>query len=360
MTSVLWLEQAKSEVFRFFVYQRGKNVWNCGLSVTKACHWVKSRRPALQKLVLLFNTNVTIQNRFCTGCPKSALKKKKKDSLLCNRTQHSGVVKERWNEAADGWSGNRIQTTAEVLREDSEEQTMSLAMGSWSIKPESTQNVVAWKTIDRLRRNPHRTRDVTHNATQANRTCWCEWECSHCTQATSKEKCSNLRARCVPRPVWIGPKAPCTPDATQEAKQIRMGKSYCSNRIVHTAGNKQCRCNKQQNGTWLHFFTVRQASHPVCMGPKENTQPRQIFMAKKETITQLWRMQSRQNWPVCTPGCSVMLCGREIQLSLLNSNPFLRLIPSNCAACLQLCRSLGVVGIEDQFAVSFELCRVSK
>ena len=42
-------------------------------------------------------------------------------------------------------------------------------------------------------------------AMRANGTCWCEWEYSHCTQATSKEKRSNLRARRVPRPVWIGP-----------------------------------------------------------------------------------------------------------------------------------------------------------
>ena len=29
--------------------------------------------------------------------------------------------------------------------------------------------------------------------------------CPHCIQATSKEKCLNLRTRHVPRPVWIGP-----------------------------------------------------------------------------------------------------------------------------------------------------------
>ncbi len=42
-------------------------------------------------------------------------------------------------------------------------------------------------------------------ATQANGTNWCEWEYPHCTQATSKEKRSNLCTRRVPRPVWIGP-----------------------------------------------------------------------------------------------------------------------------------------------------------
>ncbi len=45
----------------------------------------------------------------------------------------------------------------------------------------------------------------TRNATQANGTCCCQWECSHCTQATSKEKCSSLCARRVAHPVWIGP-----------------------------------------------------------------------------------------------------------------------------------------------------------
>ena len=34
----------------------------------------------------------------------------------------------------------------------------------------------------------HTTRNVTHNAMQANGTCCCQWECSHCWQATSKEK----------------------------------------------------------------------------------------------------------------------------------------------------------------------------
>ena len=41
----------------------------------------------------------------------------------------------------------------------------------------------------------------------ANGTCCCQWECSHCLQAKSKEKCSNLRARRVARPVWIRPEA---------------------------------------------------------------------------------------------------------------------------------------------------------
>ena len=33
--------------------------------------------------------------------------------------------------------------------------------------------------------------DAQHDA--SNGTCWCEWGCPHCTRATSKEKCSNLR-----------------------------------------------------------------------------------------------------------------------------------------------------------------------
>ncbi len=41
--------------------------------------------------------------------------------------------------------------------------------------------------------------------TPANGTYCCQWECSHCSQATSKEKRSNLRACCVARPVWIWP-----------------------------------------------------------------------------------------------------------------------------------------------------------
>ncbi len=56
-----------------------------------------------------------------------------------------------------------------------------------------------------LRPKPHRTRDATHNVTQANGTCWCECGCPHCMQATSKEKHSNLHMRRIPCPVWIGP-----------------------------------------------------------------------------------------------------------------------------------------------------------
>ena len=56
-----------------------------------------------------------------------------------------------------------------------------------------------------LRPNPHRMPDRTRNARRANGICWCEWGCPHCTQATSKEKCSNLCVRRIPRPVWIGP-----------------------------------------------------------------------------------------------------------------------------------------------------------
>ncbi len=52
----------------------------------------------------------------------------------------------------------------------------------------------------KLRLNSHRMRDATRNARQANGTCCHQWECSHCTQATSKEK-PNLRAPRVARPV---------------------------------------------------------------------------------------------------------------------------------------------------------------
>ncbi len=51
------------------------------------------------------------------------------------------------------------------------------------------------------RPHSHRMRNATHNAMQANGTYCCQWECSHCWQATSKEKRSNLRARQVTGPV---------------------------------------------------------------------------------------------------------------------------------------------------------------
>ncbi len=45
------------------------------------------------------------------------------------------------------------------------------------------------------RPNSHRTRDATRNATKWDQLS--QWEYSHCMQATSKEKHSNLRARRV-------------------------------------------------------------------------------------------------------------------------------------------------------------------
>ena len=44
----------------------------------------------------------------------------------------------------------------------------------------------------------HRMHNATHNATQANGTCCRQWECSHCTQVTSKDFCSNFA--CASRP----------------------------------------------------------------------------------------------------------------------------------------------------------------
>ena len=61
----------------------------------------------------------------------------------------------------------------------------------WDVDVSSEAEVELWL---RLRPNPHRTWDVMRNATQANGICRCEWGCPHCTQATSKEKRSNLHA----------------------------------------------------------------------------------------------------------------------------------------------------------------------
>ncbi len=49
-----------------------------------------------------------------------------------------------------------------------------------------------------LRPNSQRIRNATHNATQANGTCCCQWECSHCTQARSKDLRSNLLCASYP------------------------------------------------------------------------------------------------------------------------------------------------------------------
>ncbi len=76
-----------------------------------------------------------------------------------------------------------------------------------SILPDCFGNLAARKmwNWERFRPNSHRTRTLV---TPANGTCCCQWECSHCSQATSKEKCSNLHARCVARPVWIRLQSP--------------------------------------------------------------------------------------------------------------------------------------------------------
>ncbi len=69
----------------------------------------------------------------------------------------------------------------------------------------------------------------------------------------------NLRS-IIPADTWHFSKgsewkAPSTLEATQEAKQTGMQKSYCSNSTVHTAhSNKQCTMQQHQNGTWLHLF----------------------------------------------------------------------------------------------------------
>ena len=47
-------------------------------------------------------------------------------------------------------------------------------------------------------------------------------------------------------------------------------------------------CNKQQNGTWLHFFTLGHALHPVCMGPETtfsqdtNSDPLNVLLREKK------------------------------------------------------------------------------
>ena len=64
--------------------------------------------------------------------------------------------------------------------------------------------------------------------TPTNGTRWCQWECSHCLQATSKEKRSNLCACRVTRAVWIRPyvapvsaayKRPCCSGVESQTKE---------------------------------------------------------------------------------------------------------------------------------------------
>ncbi len=77
----------------------------------------------------------------------------------------------------------------------------------------------------------HRMRDATRNATQANRTCWCEWGCPHCMQATSKEKHWNLHAHCVPVLCGLGLSYTAVATSlgnTQQLKSTFVFKPCCS------------------------------------------------------------------------------------------------------------------------------------
>ncbi len=81
-----------------------------------------------------------------------------------------------------------------------------------------------------FRPRSHRTRNVTHNATQANGTYCHQWEYSHFTQATSKDLHSILCVRRrIPRPVWISPGLVCAAwDSHKSRKDEWLGKFDCS------------------------------------------------------------------------------------------------------------------------------------
>ncbi len=68
------------------------------------------------------------------------------------------------------------------------------------------------------------------------------------------------------------PLFPCTPDATREAKQIRMRKSYCSNRTVYTAGNKQCMMQQATKWDLAPFFRVASCVASSVHGASEKSQ----------------------------------------------------------------------------------------
>ncbi len=62
---------------------------------------------------------------------------------------------------------------------------------------------------------------------KANGTCCCQWECSHCLQATSKEKRSNLCVRRVARPVWIRPGHSLPLPCSLELRKRNMFRQSC-------------------------------------------------------------------------------------------------------------------------------------
>ena len=84
-----------------------------------------------------------------------------------------------------------------------------------------------------------------------------------------------------------GIKAPCTPDATREAKQIRTRKSYCGNRIVYTAGNKQCTMQQATKWDLAPFFRVTSHVTSSVHGASTSDTEENTFKTKEDRNTAL-------------------------------------------------------------------------
>ncbi len=104
------------------------------------------------------------------------------------------------------------------------------------------------------RPNPHRTQDATRKATRANGTCWCEWGCPHCMQATSKEKWTNLRTLRIPHAVWIEPKG--LKDTVSSAPNIKQA------RVLAYASEHSC-CDSILSYLRTDQFGVNRLLKPV-------------------------------------------------------------------------------------------------
>ena len=115
-----------------------------------------------------------------------------------------------------------------------------------------------------FRPNPHRTRDAMLNAMQGNGTCWCEWGCPHCTQATSKEKCSNLRLCRFPRPVWIGPHSGLVKKLLSDTFVKVFSPLFTGLRSWTARWTLCARARRRRRGLWTWSELSSQPSRTTC------------------------------------------------------------------------------------------------
>ncbi len=108
-------------------------------------------------------------------------------------------------------------------------------------------------------------------ATQANGTNWCEWEYPRFTQATSKEKCSNLRTRRVPPRVLcgLGPNQVLRKNYIYHLRLQRWETPLFSWGVLARHGPDCCTFFKVKHN---QIFSKFSPSIPFCWSQPENSQ----------------------------------------------------------------------------------------